>query len=256
VWSSGPLTLDGYKALLLLDPDDDEAESKIRQALERRSAISLSAAFREMQETLYPRGMGEWLDPDIEGYRVHRRFVESQRLYAAVRQAIAEGADLGVNVAVTQLGNVDISFDWTLANVAAGEWAELHAGELITQIADTSRDNVRRVVGRWVGSGESLSELVQALEMVFGRQRAERIAATEVTQAYYRGNVEAWQASGVVQEIQWRTAVDELVCEICRPLNGERTRLGESFVSPETGIEHAPPAHVNCRCWAVPVIGG
>ena len=85
---------------------------------------------------------------------------------------------------------------------------------------------------------------------LFSRTRAGMIAVTEVTRAYAAGNVAAWQASRVVQGKEWMTATDEVVCPICGPLRGQIARLNEPF----GGRIMNPPAHVNCRCWVVPVV--
>jgi SPP1 gp7 family putative phage head morphogenesis protein len=44
--------------------------------------------------------------------------------------------------------------------------------------------------------------------------------------------------------------MDERVCPICSGLTGKRRKFGEPF---SLGIAK-PPAHVNCRCWTLPVI--
>jgi len=47
---------------------------------------------------------------------------------------------------------------------------------------------------------------------LFGRQRARRVAVTEVTRVYAAGNEEAWRATGYVTGKRWMTARDERVC--------------------------------------------
>jgi hypothetical protein len=57
--------------------------------------------------------------------------------------------------------------------------------------------------------------------------------------------------------MEWRTANDEKVCEICGPLHEERRDLDESFGEDSFGEEmFAPPAHISCRCWIAPVASG
>ena len=86
---------------------------------------------------------------------------------------------------------------------------------------------------------------------LFSRNRASMIAVTETTRAYASGNEAAWRASQVVEGKEWMTAYDEAVCPICAPLSGKIVKLNESF-----GRVDKPPAHVNCRCWIVPVVIG
>jgi len=59
---------------------------------------------------------------------------------------------------------------------------------------------------------------------------------------------EEWPDVRVVKT--WETNNDDLVCDICRPLNGVEVEIDEPFVNDETGDEFdCPPGHVNCRCW-------
>ena len=183
--------------------------------------------------------------------RVRPYFQRDQALYDALGRAIQNGTDLGVSVAVVQFENIRFGFDWTLANTSARQWAEQYTGELIHEIERTTLDGVRQSVSRWISNSEPLDMLIDDLTPLFGNQRAELIASTEITRAFYRGNLEAWQQSGVVDLIEWRTARDERVCKICGPLHGQRTALGQPFKHPNSGNEYHAPAHPRCRCFAV-----
>jgi hypothetical protein len=83
-------------------------------------------------------------------------------------------------------------------------------------------------------------------EKVFSAARIATIATTEVT-----GAVTA--AEGITLGLLlrpdrqlisiWKTAEDELVCDVCGPLDGtDRVIFGHVSDS-------GPPAHPNCRCW-------
>jgi hypothetical protein len=76
---------------------------------------------------------------------------------------------------------------------------------------------------------------------------------TEITRSYAQGN----QIAGEVMKEQfpdvpvvkvWFTNNDDLVCEICGPLNGEEVGIDDSWDSDDGPVDN-PPAHVNCRCW-------
>lgn len=130
-----------------------------------------------------------------------------------------------------------------LATVQA--WVLEHAGELIGDITDTTREFLGRVIAAWIASGAPLDELIDQLRPVFGDNRAEMIASTEVTRAFAEGNRAAWQESGLVDAMRWMTTQDERVCRICGPLAGKELPLDSDEI---------PPAHVNCRCWLSPVV--
>lgn len=79
-------------------------------------------------------------------------------------------------------------------------------------------------------------------EVIFGDRRSEVIAVTEFTniKAYIsKALQDVLEENGMLTELIWETAEDELVCLKCRPLN--KKRRGE-------GWDKLPPAHPFCRC--------
>ena len=136
-----------------------------------------------------------------------------------------------------------------LAHTSARDWAIAYTDTLLEQMAVTSGRLVGSTVARWFENREPLEQLIQDLEPVFGRKRAERIAATEVTRAAAQGTVAAGIESGVIDHQpsirppenthvncrcwlsiaiddknkgHWvfRTSKDERVCPICSPFEG------------------------------------
>jgi len=85
------------------------------------------------------------------------------------------------------------------------------------------------------------------------KQRAARIARTEIATAANEGRALAWQEAynaGLIPDgskKRWVTAVDERTCPQCSELNGQLVDWQGIF---SIGKE-MPPAHVNCRCSAV-----
>ena len=222
--------------------------------LERRSARNIDKAFTEMINTLYPEGYdgfgAQFIDPNIEAARVQRAFREEQALRDAVSRALIDSADLGVSIGIAQLeGAGGIGFDYLLAHTAARDFAISYTDTLLEQMAVTSGKLVGSTVARWFDNREPLEQLIQDLEPVFGRKRAERIAATEVTRAAARGSLAAYTESGVVEKVVIRTSRDERVCQICAPLEGKYGTLVDGVKG--SGF---PPFHVNCRCWISPVV--
>lgn len=262
------VSIAAWKALALqMDGDDDEAEQRARDAVERAAAErigeSLGKQQREIQRLvrgLDPEDFAGWAASDLE--QAFERARKDYDLYDTLRRALLQSVDLGVSVAIAQLESVGFGFDWTLANDAARRWADQYAGELITEINATSLERTRRAVAAWIENGEPLEMLIEDLTPIFGRQRAELIASTEVTRAYARANRDSYLAAGFTRW-EWRTAADERVCPICGPLNGQTVRIDEAFERflPDEALDmvrrsfSSPPAHPRCRCWVVPVIG-
>lgn len=144
-----------------------------------------------------------------------------------------------------------LDINYSIANDRAAQWAARYAGELIKQIDKFTLDTVREWVSFFVeNSGFTIGDLMDRLP--FDEVRAERIAVTEVTRAYAQGNKEAGEEMakefpGVRVVKIWETNNDDLVCDICEPLNGKEVELDQEF---DDGISE-PPAHINCRCWSI-----
>lgn len=127
-----------------------------------------------------------------------------------------------------------------------------HLAKRIVNVADTTRDEVRRLVGLQADNGWSAEELAREIRQLAetrSKTRAILIARTETASAYSAGSIAAYKASGVVGSVEWLTADDE-VCPICEGLNGTRADLGHAFAG---GVAH-PPAHPDCRCTVLPIV--
>lgn len=88
------------------------------------------------------------------------------------------------------------------------------------------------------------------------RQRALRIARTELSFAYNYGQFEAIRQAqeqgyfgGEVVKV-WMTADDERTCDFCGPLDGQVIGLEETFPGLTDKLPNifVPPAHPQCRC--------
>lgn len=231
---------------LQLDPGDDEAETQLIRALADDVAPRVRNALRQWLRKIFGPGMS-----DAEILDWERRLRDQEVLLRdVIERAVVDATDLGVTVAIDQLGQVGIGFDWTLVNTRARENARQYAGQLITQITDTTRNTVREAVARYINNGEPLSALISDLQSTgFSERRAKLIAATEVTGAFARANEAAYRESGVVETMEWRTATDEKVCPVCGKLDGQRVPMGQRF----EGV-YMPPAHPGCRCWIAPIV--
>jgi SPP1 gp7 family putative phage head morphogenesis protein len=80
-------------------------------------------------------------------------------------------------------------------------------------------------------------------------RRAKMLARTEIIRAHHLATVQEyrnWGLEGVRVQVEWQTAGDPRVCEKCADLDGKKFTLDE--------IEGKIPAHVNCRCVALPLV--
>jgi len=270
-WTTGPITPDALKAMILqLDGDDDGAEDFFRLGVEVEAENALTSALSKQRAAVFADGLTS------APQAAQRAREASEPVRDILRRTLQNSASLGVSVAVNQFESIGFGFDWTLANQAAADWADRYTVQLFDEISATTQRRIQTAVSEWVENGEPLSQLRRELEHTFDRKRAQLIASTEVTRAYSEANRIAYRESGVVSAIQWRTSNDERVCPICGPLGGvtfvdgvaqpvsqgqqkdvgQRSSLDGVFTHPGTGATYsAPPAHPRCRCWIVPIVG-
>lgn len=258
LWNNLPSEEIDIKGLILqANPDDDEEEVKVRLPVEEKVANIIAAELRSQAADVMS-GNEDKLDADASSVDLGRLTGAPARIgYAtssardALRQALIEGADLGVKTADKQFKGIGFGFDYTLVNQDARKWADTYSYELVRGIDETTQAHLRQSIRQWIDNGLPLRSLKRELVPIFGRDRAELIASTEVTRAYAEGNRIAYAASGVVEEIIWRTSTDERVCPVCGPLADKKAPLRSGFDGVKGGF---PPAHPRCRCWIAPYI--
>jgi SPP1 gp7 family putative phage head morphogenesis protein len=120
----------------------------------------------------------------------------------------------------------------------------------IVGVAETTRQEVRDLVGKQAAEGWSIDELaakIRELKETHSAERARLIARTETAAAYSMGSYAGYREAGV-ESVEWLVTEP---CELCAPNADKIVPLGNGF---PTGHLH-PPAHPNCRCAIAPVIG-
>lgn len=160
-----------------------------------------------------------------------------------VISVVVKGIDGGID-ALPQKAQPFLNLDAIYDNVT--EFAKTYRFEWIQGLTETTRKQTIKHITNWIQSGSPLSSLETALTPIFGDARARRIAVTEITRLFAAGNRLAWEGTDFVNQVRWNTARDELVCEICGPLDGTHIGIGD--------MDAMPPAHINCRCWISPVV--
>ena len=147
-----------------------------------------------------------------------------------------------------------VAIDWDVVNERAVDYLNRYRMQWVESMVETTRKQSTRIIENWIRSGEPLDVLEKQMEQILGRERARRIAVTEVTRIYAEGNKIAWRDSGMVTGQRWNTAEDELVCPYCAPLDGKEVGLDSGFLSIGGVAVLNPPLHPNCRCTLSPVV--
>lgn len=156
---------------------------------------------------------------------------------------------------IGQIG-INITKDMTIhMDQAAFDYADAHGGELITDLAGTTIEDLRDVITNAIEQGMSSADLSDDIEEMgaFGEARADAIARTELANAHVQGNVEGWREAGSVvgkKSILGDNHEIEDECDECAAAGA--VPMDEDFIP---GYSF-PPYHPNCVCDIVPVLEG
>ena len=147
----------------------------------------------------------------------------------------------------------------SLPNLRAQEYAKKHAAEAVTQINDTTRKEIARIVSDGVKSGASYNDIAREIKNKFEEfavpmpqkhvsNRAVLVAVTELANAYCEGNAQVGnylQDNGIKMMKAWQTLEDDRVSDGCR----ENERVGWIPINKEFPSGHMhPPRFPGCRC--------
>lgn len=147
----------------------------------------------------------------------------------------------------------------SLPNLRAQEYAKKHAAEAVTQINDTTRKEIARIVSDGVKSGASYNDIAKEIKNKFEEfavpmpqkhvsNRAVLVAVTELANAYCEGNAQVGdylQDNGVKMMKAWQTLEDNRVSDGCK----ENERVGWIPINKEFPSGHMhPPRFPGCRC--------
>lgn len=147
----------------------------------------------------------------------------------------------------------------SLPNLRARAYAKKHAAEAVTQINDTTRKEIARIVSDGVKSGASYNDIAKAIKSKFEEfavpspqkhvpNRAVLVAVTELANAYCEGNAQVGdylQSNGVKMMKAWQTLEDDRVSDGCK----ENEKAGWIPIDREFPSGHMhPPRFPGCRC--------
>lgn len=134
---------------------------------------------------------------------------------------------------------------------------------------DTTALLLKNALNEGIRENESLSDITKRVADIYEFSDVTRASMVAHTEAFYTANEaskEAYRQSGVVTSIRWYTGEDELVCDLCEPMNGKEVGVEENFfdkgdtvhgrngasMSADYRAIDVPPLHPNCRCFIRP----
>ena len=179
----------------------------------------------------------------------------------------------GVNVVNLRAGEENIL---TLNKPSLATFQQLTRAQTSFAIDGITEETAKTLRQYTLGADPTDTNLVGLTKLIrqtgaFKPSRARMIARTESSHLLNRGQLTAWEESGVVVAKIWYTALDEMVCPWCSQYHGMRIGLADNFAvqgeqitgtlpnGNETTLNvyedtPAPPLHPNCRCVPMPEI--
>ena len=181
---------------------------------------------------------------------------EAERMRITMTPHTLNVAQYGAAEVMAQMG-VRTGADHITSEIQG--WLSGYLFDDIQGINNVTRQALREPLETYFTTTMSKRELIDWIDRIgsFGAARAERIATTETTTAYYEGGrifqEELTATTGLQSIAVWRTNRDGRVCPICAPRHNTARYPGPTQAATGRGFEHGwetpPPAHVNCRCW-------
>ncbi len=156
---------------------------------------------------------------------------------AMVRDGITAANEVfGLAPRVGFAGSTDRAVQQTVAAYLDDWWLAIERSE---------RNALRRSFQQFAAGDfpGGFPELRDRVGTIFGPARGRMIAETETTRLWAIGNEISMDQAGV-EVMEWRTANDDLVDDLCADLNGTLLEVG--------GSGPRPPLHPRCRCAIIP----
>ncbi len=160
----------------------------------------------------------------------------------------------GITAALAQIGVSPTASIVDQVNEKALAWAEQHSADLVTNLANTTRDRLRSDLAASIELGMSVDEIAAVIgkDYMFSEERAELIATTERAFADAAGNMAAYRDSGVVAGKEWvlGSEHEDQECDCEANADAGTIALDDNFPSGDDTV----PAHPRCVCDVLPVV--
>jgi uncharacterized protein with gpF-like domain len=149
------------------------------------------------------------------------------------------------------------------ANTMMMEWLATYGGLKITQITNTTLEDVRRIINFGIDNGLSEKEIGEYIASIIPHKsasRAQTIARTEAHQAANVAAVNIARHSGIPLKKRWAASKGERTREAHREADGQTVAQHEPFIVDGEPLMYPGDPNgraenvINCRCMVVYVL--
>lgn len=236
---------------------------KSRELFEKQKKIVL----RNLKKRLNAdKGMRNTVAKSVDLVDLLEKETAREAFYKALTPIMRSNiADVG-SESLLLVGSTGFDID----DPAVVQFYEKRGKTIAVDINSETDKQLRRSLAEGIEAGESIDDLAQRVEDVYGSAagyRAERIARSETIKASGFAQNQAWEQSGVVEAKEWYTAKDTVVCQFCEAMDREVVELSDNYFDKGEIMEingtilkldywniDTPPLHASCRCTLLPVL--
>lgn len=157
-------------------------------------------------------------------------------------------ANLGGQAALNRL-NIDKTF-----NIKNSNFIKDTVRTVIPMLTLSSLRFLSSTIEQSKGLFFSISETMEFLNVKItasAKVRAEITIRNEIAKMVGKVEHEVFRTAGV-KENKWVTVMDERVCQICEPMDGQIRGISALFVGGDGSTSSYPPIHIGCRCFLEP----
>lgn len=250
----------------VLHPHSLQAQTSIKAAFAKIFAAQKTTAAREAAQLLAKRRhtrKASQKTPDEIADTIYAAIREEfDKVPDEVQSHLESAAAAGATKGLAELGIHDQGMIQTV-NTQARDWAAQRAAEMVGmrrtdedklvpnpsaswRIDETTRNDLRSIISNAFTEETAMDSLVQEIQDAgaFSESRADMIARTEVSFAQTNGNVDAWNATGLVKSVTSALSADHDVEDDCDDNAGVIVKFGSLFPSGD----FFPPFHPRCQC--------
>lgn len=229
-------------------------KSEVRKLFSKEQAAIIARLKKEGTRSL-SRSIEtrDWTDDELEEH--------TKEWEATLREFFLRGMKEGWILAAADIGH---SIDWNLFRPEAEKFARELSAKKVTQISETTRQGVRKIIGDGISGGKSIDDISDDLRRLydgFKGFRAETISRSETSQAVSSGKQsqidEAEQRLDLKITKTWVAVQDDRTREDHVAADGQTVSNSESFeVGGEMLDYPCDPVNgsaanvINCRCVA------